>query len=71
MSKKYELDLGKGKIKIGFTSKPLTSYGGLSLLAAFFDKIKFNEFVEQLFSLKEISNNRMCPFGKRAWQSKK
>ncbi|GEM_PF-2819986 len=41
MSKKYDIDLGKGKIKISFTEKVITSFGGLSLLSAFLKKIEF------------------------------
>jgi len=35
MSKKNRIDLGRKKIKIEFTKKVMTSFGGLSLIAAF------------------------------------
>jgi len=57
--KKYSINLGRGKVKIAFTPKELTAYGGFSLLSAFFDKIRFNEAIESLFPVAETSNNRI------------
>lgn len=45
------------KIKIAFTDKPMTAYGGFSLLAGFFEKIKFREHIEEIFAIKETSPN--------------
>jgi len=68
MSKKYDIDLGKGKIKISFTEKVMTSFGGLSLLSAFFKKIELANFLNTAFPIVENSNrtiplyNRLLSF---------
>ena len=41
--KKYSIDLGKGKVKIKFTKKEMTAYGGFSLLSVLFEKIRLRE----------------------------
>ncbi len=35
----------------------MTAYGGFSLLALFFEKIKFRECIEQAIAVQEISPN--------------
>lgn len=45
------------KVEIRFTDKKITAYGGFSLLAAFFEKIKLRESVEEIIPVKETSPN--------------
>ena len=45
------------KVGIRFTSKKITAYGGFSLLAAFFEKIKLRENIEGIVPVNEISPN--------------
>lgn len=46
-----------GKLKISFTSKLMTAYGGTYLLAELFSKFKVSEFFESYWPVKETSNN--------------
>ena len=52
------------KVSIGFTSKKITAYGGFSLLAAFFEKIKLKEILEGVIPVKEESPNRIGIYSK-------
>ena len=61
---KYSIDLGKGKVKIKFTKKEMTAYGGFSLLSVFFEKIKLREAVEKIIPITETSNNRIPIYDK-------
>ena len=45
------------KIKITFTEKSMTAYGGFSLLASFFEKIKLQEHMDKIIPLNEKSPN--------------
>jgi len=45
------------KVEIGFTNKKITAYGGFSLLAGFFEKIKLRENIEGIIPVHEISPN--------------
>ncbi|KJJ85156.1 transposase family protein [Candidatus Omnitrophus magneticus] len=45
------------KVKICFTDKEITAYGGYSLLSKFFDKIKLREYIERILPIKEESPN--------------
>jgi hypothetical protein len=45
------------KVGIEFTNKKITAYGGFSLLAGFFEKIKLRENVEGIIPVNEISPN--------------
>lgn len=45
------------KVGIKFTNKKITAYGGFSLLAAFFEKIKLRENLEGIIPVNEISPN--------------
>jgi len=62
--KKYSIDLGKGKVKIKFTKKEMTAYGGFSLLSVFFEKIKLREAIEKIIPITETSNNRIPIYDK-------
>lgn len=52
------------KVEIGFTSKKITAYGGFSLLALFFEKIKLKEIIQDVIPVKENSPNAMGIYGK-------
>ena len=52
------------KVEIGFTSKKITAYGGFSLLAAFFERIKLKELLEEVIPVKERSPNTMGIYSK-------
>ena len=46
-------------IKIGYTDKKITSYGGFSLVAQFFKKIGVKEELEKIMPIQETSPNAM------------
>lgn len=46
-------------VKVGFSDKKITSYGGFSLLAMFFEKTKFKEALKAIMPIVEISPNAM------------
>jgi len=45
------------KVGIRFTNKKITAYGGFSLLAAFFEKIKLKENLQEIIPVNESSPN--------------
>jgi len=46
------------QVKIAFTRKPITPWGGIaSVIAKFLEVIKFREWVEENIPIKEVSNN--------------
>ena len=59
MTKKPEKIHRVNGVKIGFTDKKITSYGGFSLLAMFFDTIDFKGFLNGLMPIVEVSPNAM------------
>jgi hypothetical protein len=52
------------KVSISFTRKEITAYGGFSLLAAFFKKIRLKEAIGATISLKEVSPNSIGIYSK-------
>lgn len=52
------------KVKIAFTRRKLTAYGGFALIAAFFRQIGFAEMIEQALPVTESSPNSMGIYGK-------
>ncbi|KJJ84713.1 hypothetical protein OMAG_001419, partial [Candidatus Omnitrophus magneticus] len=52
------------KVKICFTGKEITAYGGYSLLSKFFDKIKFREQIERILPIREKSPNSLGIYSK-------
>jgi len=46
-------------VKIGYTEKKITSYGGFSMIAMFFEKIDLKETLNNLMPFVETSNNAM------------
>lgn len=55
----------KGQVKIEFTPKFITSWGGTAaLISRFFEKIRFRELVELIFPVQETSNNSTGVYSK-------
>ncbi len=59
-TKKVEVN----KVRIEFTNKKMTAYGGFSLLAMFFEKIKLREIIEDVIPVKERSPNSVGIYSK-------
>ena len=56
--KKHSKSLQVNQLKIAFTNKPITSWGGITtLIAKFLEKIDFRGWVEENVPIIEISNN--------------
>jgi hypothetical protein len=64
MQRKCSTNIEINKVEIEFTSKKLTAYGGFSLLAAFFGKIKLMEVLEEVIPVKEVSPNSIGIYSK-------
>ena len=64
MQSKCNTKIEVNKVEIEFTSKQLISYGGFSLIAAFFEKIKLRDVLESVIPVKEISPNSIGIYGK-------
>lgn len=64
MHTKYTTKVEINKVRITFTSKKITAYGGFSLLALFFNKIKFREVIEAIIPVKESSPNSIGIYSK-------
>jgi hypothetical protein len=52
------------KVRITFTKKKMTAYGGFPLIAAFFERIGFAEMIEKAMPIAECSPNSMGIYGK-------
>jgi hypothetical protein len=52
------------KVKIAFTKKKMTAYGGFALIASFFERIGFAEMVEKAIPVAECSPNGIGIYGK-------
>lgn len=52
------------KVKIAFSKKKMTAYGGLSLMAAFFKQIRLREAIERAVPVREVSPNSTGIYGK-------
>ena len=59
-SKKIEIN----KVGIEFTKKKITAYGGFSLLASFFGRIKLKDFLEETIPVMERSPNTVGIYSK-------
>ena len=64
MQEKYSKKIEVNKVGIEFTNKKMTAYGGFSLLAAFFEKIKLKETLEKVVPVKEASPNKIDIYDK-------
>jgi len=52
------------KVKITFTKRKMTAYGGFALLASFFERIGFAGMIEKAMPITECSPNTMGIYGK-------
>jgi len=52
------------KVKITFTKRKMTAYGGFALLASFLERIGFAVMIEKAMSITECSPNTMGVYGK-------
>ena len=59
MSEKQEKNHRINGIRIGYTDKKITSYGGYSMLAIFFEKINLKSVLNTLMPIEEVSPNAM------------
>ena len=59
MTKKTEKIHRINGVNVGFSDKKVTSYGGFSLLAMFFEKTKFKEALKAIMPIIEVSPNAM------------
>lgn len=59
MQEKYSTNLEVNKVKISFSKKAMTAYGGYSLLSKFFDKIKLKDFIAASIPIEEHSPNSL------------
>ena len=59
MPKKSKKDHRVNGIRIGYTDKKITSYGGYSLLGMFFEKIGLKSELNELMPIEQVSPNAM------------
>jgi hypothetical protein len=52
------------KVRIGFTEKKMTAYGGFSLLALFFERINLRGILQEAIPIRESSPNGMGVYSK-------
>lgn len=52
------------KVRITFTKRKMTAYGGFALIASFFERIGFARMIEKAIPIKECSPNGMGTYGK-------
>jgi len=57
MQSKFNTNVEINKVGIEFTGKKITAYGGFSLLALFFERIKLKEHIEKTIPIQETSPN--------------
>lgn len=63
--KKYKSNQNQDQVRIEFTGKKLTSWGGIaSLLAKYLNKIQFRKWVESHIPIQEESNNSCGVYSK-------
>jgi hypothetical protein len=55
---------GMNKVRIAFTRRKMTAYGGFALIASFFERIGFAEMIEEAMPIEERSPNGMGIYGK-------
>jgi hypothetical protein len=64
MQKDSTTTIWVNKVKIAFSKKKMTAYGGLSLMAAFFKQIRLREAIERVVPVREVSPNSTGIYGK-------
>jgi hypothetical protein len=52
------------KVRVGFTNKKITAYGGFSLLALFFERINLRGILQEVIPVRESSPNGMGIYSK-------
>jgi len=63
--KQSKRDQEKSQVKIEFTNKVITSWGGTAaIISRYLDKINFRNLVENIFPIKEKSNNSTGVYSK-------
>ena len=53
MHSKFNTNVEINKVRIEFTNKKMTAYGGFSLLAAFFEKIDLRGILQEAIPIRE------------------
>jgi len=56
--------LETNRVKLSFTNKAITAYGGFALLAKLFEKLDLQSSIERMIPFREISPNATGPFAK-------
>jgi len=64
MHSKFTTNVEINKVRIEFTDKKMTAYGGFSLLAAFFESINLRGILEEVMPIHESSPNGMGIYSK-------
>ena len=64
MQSKCITKIETNKVRIGFTEKKMTAYGGFSLLALFFERINLREILQEAIPIRENSPNGMGIYSK-------
>lgn len=60
----FKESLTVNQVQIEFTDKPMTSYGGTTLVAKLLEQVKFREWIEKNLPIEERSNNAKGIYGK-------
>ena len=64
MHSKFNTNVEINKVRIEFTNKKMTAYGGFSLLAAFFEKIDLRGILQEAIPIRESSPNGVGIYSK-------
>src|SRR4030042_4065112 len=64
MQPKCTTNVEINKVRIGFTEKKMTAYGGFSLLALFFERINLRGILQEAIPIRENSPNGMGIYSK-------
>jgi len=56
--------LESNRVKLSFTNKAITAYGGFALLAKLFEKLDLQTAIERMIPFQEVSPNSTGPFAK-------
>lgn len=64
MQKSFITTAEVNKVKIAFTKRKMTSYGGFALLASFFERIGFAQMIEKAMPIEECSPHGMGIYAK-------
>ena len=64
MQKNSTTTVQVNKVRITFTKRKMTAYGGFALIASFFERIGFAQMIERAMPIVECSPNGMGIYGK-------